>query len=767
MRAAAAPRHNGSVEPGDVLAHLSGQPKGRSSFKNMARMMGLKGARREALQDTLDQLVAEGRLWEGRRGHYRIPDKETGLRAGRFSQHPAGYGFVILDRAVEGVDGDVYIGRDYTESAMHDDRVLVKITRIRDDARAEGRIRRILRREQALLVGRFELSPFGARVIPFDERVLSRVEIEHGHELPPRSFYGERLGKADPPLVSSPAELDGMMVTVALTELPSRHRPARGRVVEALGLEDDFGVDVEVMIRKHHLPYRFSPEALEQAREIPDRIPDEEIARRRDFRDLPIVTIDGETARDFDDAVYVERQPDGGFALQVHIADVSHYVQPDSPLDKDAKLRGTSAYFPDRAVPMLPERLSTGICSLNPGVERLTLSALMRMDAKGELGKVELCRGVIRSAERMTYTNVFRVLEGDAEALDQYAEHAPRFRLMRELAEILIRKRERRGAVDLDMPEAEIVFDAEGRMTGVKRAERNIAHRIIEEFMLAANEAVARELMRNERALLHRVHETPSPKSIVELEEVARSFGHSLGVDIAPKTLTRSRRRRDGSKGAREIRAPRHVEVRPQDYQQLIRQLEGRPEQRVLSYRILRSFKQARYSEEALGHFALAADQYCHFTSPIRRYPDLVVHRALTALLDDREPPLTLPALAALADHASLAERRAADAERALLDWKKAKFMEQRLGDELAGMVVAVTEHGMWVELEEMFIEGFVSVDSFEKERFHYRPNLRALVGGRSKKQYGLGDRVRVRVDRVSWDRLQPELSCLGAWKEN
>ena len=754
------------MDPRDVLAHMSGQPKGRASFKNMARVLGLKGARREALQDTLDQLVSEGRLWEGRRGHYRIPDMETGLAAGRFSQHPAGYGFVVLDRAIPGIEGDIYIGAEYTENAMHDDRVLVKVTRIRDDGRAEGRIRRIQQREQSLLVGRFRFTPHGSFVEPHDERVQAQVEIEHGHELPPKSFYGERLGKVEPPRLESPQEMEGMMVTVALTEFPSRYRPARGRIVEVLGHEDDFGVDVEVSIRKHHLPYRFSPEALEEARAIPEEIPEEEIARRRDFRDLPIVTIDGETARDFDDAVYVERREDGGFDLQVHIADVSYYVQPGSPIDKDARLRGTSAYFPDRAVPMLPARLSTDVCSLNPGVDRLVLSALMTLDAKGELKRSKFCRGVIRSAERMTYTNVFRVLEGDAEVMDRYKDLAPRFRLMRELAEILTRKRERRGSIDLDLPEAEIVFDERGRMAGVQKAERNVAHRIIEEFMLAANEAVASRLMEKGFPFLHRVHEPPSPKNIVEFEQIARSFGHSLGVEIAPQTFTRSRRARDGSKPKRETRAPRQIEVSSKDYQKLIKRLDGKPEERVLSYRMLRSFKQARYSEAPLGHFALATDRYCHFTSPIRRYPDLIVHRVLTALLDgETKGPIAELVLAQLADHTSRTERRAADAERSLMDWKKAKFMEERLGDEYGGMVTSVSEHGMWVELEDMFIEGFVSVESFDNERFHFRENLRALVGARSKKKYGLGAKVRVRVDRVSWDRLRPEFTCLGDWK--
>ena len=730
----------------------------------MARELGLKGARRAELQESLDRLVVEGRLFESRRGHYAIADRKSGYIPGRYSAHPAGYGFVTPAREVPNIEGDLFIPPDANADAMHGDRVLVEIVHVKPDGRAEAKVRSILHREQSLIVGRFRFTPHGSRVEPHDERVRGEIEIEPGKELPPASFYGERLGKVDPPRVSKASELDGLIVTVAVHEFPSRYRPARGRVIEVLGHEDDFGVDVEVMIRRFHIPYRFSEEAAAEARAIPDEIPEAEIARRRDFRGLPIVTIDSETARDFDDAVLVERLDDGGWKLQVHIADVSHYVRPGSALDRDARQRDTSVYFPDRAVPMLPSALSTGICSLNPDVDRLTMSALLTLGPQGELREADFCRGVIRSAARMTYTKVFRILEGDEEPRAEHAGLVAGFERMRDLAKILMAKRRKRGAIDLDLPEPVIVFDDLGRMTSVIRSERNIAHRLIEELMLATNEAVAGHLLAARRELLHRVHESPSPKSLAELEQVARSFGHSLGLELREKSVQRSRKRRDGSKPVREMRLGADAVLDSRDLQRFVEKIEGRPEQRILSFRVLRSMKQARYSEINKGHFALASKSYTHFTSPIRRYPDLVVHRALGAWLDGVEGPSN-EELAAIADHASMTERRAAEAERALIDWKKAKFMEQRMGDEFEAMITSVAEPGMWAELADLFVEGFVPVESIAGERFGFRENLRAMVGRRTGRKYGLGDRILVRVDRIEWDRLRPELTCLGPWQ--
>jgi len=779
MCASPRPRYSGQVTAEEVLEEIRGRPKGRAGYKQLARELGLRAEQRKELEASLAELVADGRLIETRRGHYRVPEKETGLLEGRFSAHRSGFGFVTLVRPLPGVDGDLYIGKRDTQNAMQGDRVLVEVAYKRSDGRAVGRVKRILHRENQTVVGVFHYDARGSAVTPYDDRIGGEVEILRGQELPSEDLAEERLGDVTAVVYETAKDLDGLVVNVELTDFPSRYQPARGRVIEVLGREDDFGVDVEVVIRKHHVPHRFPAEATAEAEAVEETIDAEEIERRRDFRDLPIVTIDGETARDFDDAVYVEQLPTGAFRLDVHIADVSHYVEPGSALDDEARVRGNSTYFPDRAVPMLPGRLSTGVCSLNPKVDRLAMSALMEISPQGQITKAEFCRGVIRSAERMTYTDVHRILDGDEQARTQYAELVPRFETMRDLAKILIARRTKRGAIDLNLPEAEILFDEQHQMTGVKKAERTFAHRIIEEFMLAANESVAEYLEKAGFGFLHRVHEPPSGKGLREFEEIARRFGQSLGVDLpAPKTFHRHRRHRDGTKRNRETRAENQTAIRAKDLQKFLKKIAGKPEERVLSYRLLRAMKQARYSEENKGHFALATEHYAHFTSPIRRYPDLIVHRVLKAVLDGEKAarptspyareesrqagPYPTPELAELADQTSMTERRSSDAERELMNWKKAKYMEQRLGDEFEGMITGLTEYGAYVELEDVFVEGFVPLEAFGEDRYFFKPRAGAIVGAASKRAFGLGDAVRVRADRVEWDRLRTEFTIVS-----
>jgi ribonuclease R len=567
-------------------------------------------------------------------------------------------------------------------------------------------------------------------------------------ELPPSAKQIERIGVKQV-AISDPAGLDGLIVNVELLEFPERGEYAVGRVIEILGRPNDFGVDVEIVIRKHHLPHHFPPEVVEQAESIPAVISSWELEGRRDYRELDVVTIDGETARDFDDAVWVNRLPNGNYELHVHIADVSHYVRPGSSIDAEARLRGTSVYFPDRAVPMLPFELSTNICSLVPRADRLTVSAVLEFDRQGDVVAQDFHPSVIRSAERMTYTDVHLLLEGDTGLRQRYERLAERFEVMRELALALNRKRVRRGSIDFDLPEPLIEFDEWGVMVGVTRAPRNIAHRIIEEFMLAANEAVAAHLETTGHASLYRVHEPPDPKRVMEFEEVAAHFGYSLGVGAIPvKKFSYLDKRSDGHKLRKEIVLPQPAAISSRSYQKLAAKVEGKPEERILSYLMLRSLKQARYSVDNAGHFALAAGTYTHFTSPIRRYPDLIVHRLLFASLR-AESYSGETELRGMAEECSQSERRAADAERELVEWKKVKFMLERVGDEFAGLVISTTKHGLFVELEDLFVEGLVPIDSLPGDRYTYHENVRKIIGQQTRRQFSTGDNVRVLLDRV------------------
>ncbi len=733
-----------------LVKYISGLPHARANFKQLIRELKARGEDRQRLEAALERLAGRGQLIETRSGHYVAPRYSKEFAVGRLSVHREGYGFLISDTPIEGIRGDIYVPRESAETAMHGDRVVVRITRIEPDGRADGEIIRILKRAHATLVGEFHVGRRGNFITPYDKRIQQRVAILEGMEIPETHVSRDRVG-VKPIEVTGPEDMDGMIVNAEVLDFPEDGGDAVGRVIEILGYPDDFGVDVEIMIRKHHIPHEFPAGVIEQAHAIPAAIDGRELARRRDFRDLAIVTIDGETARDFDDAVWVDRLRNGNFALQVHIADVSHYVRPGTPIDEEAFLRGTSVYFPDRAVPMLPVELSTDICSLRPGLDRLVLSALLEIDHRGDVVSQELVEGVIRSAHRMTYTNVFRILEGDADLRARYADMVERFELMQELALILNRKRVRRGSIDFDLPEPLIEFDEFGEMIGVIRSPRNIAHRIIEEFMLAANEAVAGHLEALEIPSIYRIHEAPDPKRVLDFEELAVTFGYSLGIGGMPVRRFRNiDRKSTGPKPRRDITiADPQFTLSSRNYQKLIRQIEGKPEERILSYLMLRSLKQARYSEENLGHFALAAPSYTHFTSPIRRYPDLIVHRILRRQLQGKPPELDNDRLRVIAANSSDTERRAADAERELVEWKKAKFMIDRIGEEFDALIISTTKFGFFVELETLFIEGLVPVDVLPGDRYTYHENTRKIVGERTRRTFSIGDRVRVRLDRV------------------
>jgi len=739
-----------SFSDSSLLDHIRKLPHARATYKQLVRELRLQGEKRDSLEQALDRLAEKGLLVELRSGHYIAVGSNPEYAAGRVSIHRDGFGFLIPDPVDGHVLDDIFLPPDEAAKAMHGDRALVHIRRIANEGRAEGEVLRILRRAHVTVVGEFRRKRRGNFVVPSDDRIQQWIEIPEGLELPERREAVNRVG-VDAREPSSTEDLDGMVVNVEILDFPESGGHAVGRVIEILGYPDDFGVDVEIMIRKHHLPHEFPTDAIRQARHISPDIPESELRWRQDFRSFDIVTIDGETARDFDDAVWVERLPNGHFALEVHIADVSYYVKPGSPIDEEALLRGTSVYFPDRAVPMLPVELSTDICSLRPNEDRLVLSALLEIDRQGDVIAQQFTRGVIRSAERMTYTSVFRVLEGDAAIRERYGKLIERFELMRELALILNRKRTRRGSIDFDMPETNIELDLSGQMVGVTRAERNIAHRIIEEFMLAANESVAGHLEAAGIPTLYRIHERPEAKRVMDFEEIAAHFGYSLGIGSIPvKKFPIVDRKRDGRKPRKEVVVAREdFNISSRNYQRLIAKIAGKPEERILSYLMLRSLKQARYSHINEGHFALAAPAYTHFTSPIRRYPDLVVHRVLSHYLDTKGPLLESSALRELGDDNSFTERRAAEAERELIEWKKVKFMEDRVGDEFDALIISTTKFGFFVELTELFVEGLVPIETLPADRFHYHENGRKIIGERSRKTYSIGDKVRVRLDRA------------------
>ncbi|MGH9705379.1 MAG: ribonuclease R family protein [Candidatus Acidiferrales bacterium] len=832
------------VTPEELLAHLATLSK-PASIREIAHGMGLRHRGRRYLPRVIQKLKKDGEVEETHGGKYLLAGaklaaraarksaeksaersaagsaeaskspaapkrpRDPNLIAGRIVAHRDGYGFLVPDAPIPRVEGDLFIGRDNLGDAMHGDRVLARIERRRADGRAEGRVVQIVEHAHPTVVGLFRYGPHGNVVLPYDTRILHEITIPPGDEL--TSALREKLGV--PPGEAPPnirrarlPELDGAVVDVEIQRYPKGGLAPVGRVTEILGRPGEIGVDVEIIIRKHHLPHIFPEEVLDEARRAAQPVAESDLRGRRDFRNLEIVTIDGETARDFDDAVRVAPLPGGHFELQVHIADVAHYVGRGSALDREARLRGTSVYFPNRAVPMLPEELSNGMCSLNPQVDRLVMSVIMEMDATGKMIGSECTPGVIRSAERMTYTNVNKVIEGDGQALTRYAHLAADFQRMKELALLLNRRRVERGSIDFDLPEPVIEFDPQGRMVSIVRSERNIAHRLIEEFMLAANEAVAQYLERRGVASLHRVHEKPDPKKVLEFEELARAFGYSLGVEdlVERRVVVRHGRvqapARMGRTGRGRMRpmsvtapAAEEVDIRPQHYQRLTAKIAGKPEERILSYLMLRSLKQARYAAELLGHFALAAREYTHFTSPIRRYPDLIVHRALKWALENPSVP-PAPALISgkrgeqekvatlgpyrrvelrdIASESSEAERRAESAERELMEWKTAQFMEGHLGEEYDSLIISVQKFGFFVELVEIFVEGLVSIDRLEEftgQRCTFRERDHSIVveahrgarGGPEKRAFHLGDLLRVRAERIDPFRHRVEFSLV------
>ncbi len=640
---------------------------------------------------------------------------------GTLSVHRDGYGFVAPDTG----GSDVFIPARYLRSNLHGDRVQVELERGAGGGKREGRISKTIEKRVVRVVGRFSQKGRDGAVIP-DEQRMREVLI------PANATAGAKTGQ---------------VVVAELTAYPDDRRPPVGRIREILGFPDEPEVEVLSVIRRFELPYEFPPGVLALARSLPKSPVEADLAGRTDLRGMITVTIDGETARDFDDAVNVQRAG-ANICLRVSIADVSHYVCPGTALDKEAYLRGTSVYFPDRCIPMLPEELSNGICSLNPGVERLTVTAEMLFDPAGDLLSALFYPSVIRSSARLTYTFVSRVVEqDDPEAKMEHPELVPHLFLMKELALLLSARRNARGSIDFDLPEPEMILDLQGETTAILRSERTLAHRIIEEFMLAANEAVASHLAARELPSLHRIHEPPDQAKLEALGEYLGPLGYSLATER-------------GLIGASEI-------------QQLLAAAAGKPEERLVNRLLLRSMKQARYAMENPGHFGLASNCYTHFTSPIRRYPDLVVHRILKWTMqqsaDGRRGRLRGGAfpgypdkLQEIGEETSRSERRAMEAERDLLELKKVQFMADKLGAEYDGFIDGVTAFGLFVELEEIFVEGMLHISTLPHDLYRFIEAEHTLVGESSGVRYRIGDRIRVVVASVSPERRQIEFTLAG-----
>ena len=720
------------LSPQNLLQAL---PRARDrgvTAERLAEAFNLDEAQKARLDEYLSLFVSAslaavkgGRYWRKKNDHLLIGT----LRLTR-----TGYGFIVPADEREKRRGDLFVGEADRGTAMHGDIVIARLTG--QDARGrEGRVEAVLNRANQTVVGKFFQTQRTAFVVPLDDRLQTEIDVDRSATLAARH---------------------GDIVHVEITHPPTLKRLPRGRIIEVLGDDSTPGIDIEIIIRKHRIPYQFSDAVLREAEAIADTIDEEEIARRADLRSWLMVTIDGETARDFDDAVSLEVLPSGRFRLGVHIADVSHYVREGGAIDAEAFRRGTSVYFPERAIHMLPERLSANICSLKPRQQRLAMSAIIELDQNGRVVTYRLTPAVIYSRERLTYTAVNEILtDPEGETARQYAHVKPMLLQMRDLALILIRLREQRGAIDFNLPEAELFFNDEGTIGGIVRSQRNLAHRLIEEFMLLANETVATHLERLPVPTLYRVHDEPNPQKVEEFADIAASFGHAFSM---------------------------HGPIPQYGFQHLAKAIEGKPEERMVSFLMLRSMQRAKYSAKNTGHFGLAMKTYTHFTSPIRRYPDLIVHRLLREVLEkgrrgdqdwqqidlgdksalkqvswdvfaEERVTQLRQELSVIAEQSSQRERAADEAERELMDWRKADFMAEHVGEEFDGVITSVKEFGFYVELNEFFIEGLVHLSTLVDDIYEYSERRHRLVGRRQRRKLQLGDSVRVAVVKVDRER--------------
>ena len=665
---------------------------------------------------TLVYMEEKGMVVRTRSNRYGLPEKMNLIR-GRITGHAKGFAFLIPDEP--GMD-DIFIPPGDLHNALHGDTVLVRVSNTSSGTRREGEVIRILERGMAQIVGTYSESANFGFVIPDEKKFNGDIFI---------------------PKNASKGAVDGHKVVVKITNYPEGRMSAEGEVVQILGHKNDPGVDILSIIHKHQLPLEFPEEVLRQAEETPDTISPEDLKNRRDLRDEVIVTIDGEDAKDLDDAVTVKKLPNGNYELGVHIADVSHYVTEGSPIDREAYERGTSVYLVDRVIPMIPHRLSNGICSLNPKEDRLTLSCVMEINPQGEVVSHEIFESVIRTTERMTYSDVNKILvDQDEEVIERYRSLVPMFQMMAELADILRQKRMNRGAIDFDFKESKVIVDAEGHPVDVVLRERSVAERLIEEFMLAANETVAEHFHWLDLPFIYRIHEDPKEDKLQRFFEFITNFG----LVVRGKANN----------------------VHPRALQEIIDAVRDKPEETVVNTVLLRSMQQAKYYHESIGHFGLATEFYTHFTSPIRRYPDLIVHRLIrTYLIRGEIDPQTQArwkaVLPEIAQHTSKMERRAVDAERETDELKKAEYMEDKIGEEFDGIISSVTSFGMFVELPNT-IEGLVHVSYMTDDYYHYDERQYAMIGERTGNVFRIGDQITVRVINVNKEEHSIDFEIVG-----
>ena len=654
----------------------------------------------------LDELEEDGYIIKTKKGRVMSPNK-MGLFVGKFVAHRKGYGFVESD---EEFTQDLFIPKDDINGALHNDRVMAEIvTTATEDKRAEGKVIKIIKREVTRVVGLFQENKSFGFVVPDDKKFNQDIFI------PKRGFNGAK---------------NDDKVVCEITLWPQENRKPEGKIIEVLGKKGERGVEIDSIIRAHGLPEEFPKKVIDEANYVSSQDLEDEIDRRLDLRHLDIFTIDGEDAKDLDDAISIEVLPNGNYKLGVHIADVTHYVREKSKLDKEALKRATSVYLVDKVIPMLPKQLSNGVCSLNPFEDKLTLSCIMEIDENGKVVNSEIAETVINSKARMTYTEVSDILEKDNEKLKQtFAKQVEDFKNAEKLARILMKRRERRGAIDFDFPEAKIILNREGKVVDIKCYERRISNKMIEEFMLVANETVAEHFYWLQLPFVYRIHETPSAEKMEDLNKFIATFGYHIKGDLE--------------------------DVHPKEIQSLVEKIKGTKEEESISTIALRSMKQAKYSPQCIGHFGLAAKYYCHFTSPIRRYPDLQIHRIIKEQLNNKLNNKRQEQLSHIVEYASTQsserERAAELAERDVHDFYKACYMADKVGQEFDGVVSSVTSFGMFVELENT-VEGLIRLANMRDDYYIYNQETYTIMGERSHKTFKIGDTVRIKVDNVNVD---------------